>query len=131
MARVLQGVVSQRLIPRRDGGLVAAVEVMVTNARVAELIRESRAEDMHDAIEEGAFHDMQSFQQALVGLVIGGEVERDVAARSATNRHDLLLAVDHALKQQAAPAPAPEPEPEQPPDDAPWQPAAPQLRVAR
>ena len=41
LAGVLRGVVSQRLLPRVDGGRVAAVEVMVTNARIADLIRET------------------------------------------------------------------------------------------
>jgi twitching motility protein PilT len=38
MAGVLRGVISQRLLPRIDGGRVAAVEVMVTNTRIADLI---------------------------------------------------------------------------------------------
>src|ERR1035437_6555731 len=42
MAGVLKGVISQRLLPKVDGGRVAAVEVMVTNARIADLIREGR-----------------------------------------------------------------------------------------
>src|ERR671929_121438 len=42
LAGVLRGVVSQRLLPRVDGGRVVAVEVMVTNSRIADLIRESR-----------------------------------------------------------------------------------------
>ena len=42
LAGVLRGVVSQRLLPRQDGGRVAAVEVMVNNSRIADLIRESR-----------------------------------------------------------------------------------------
>ena len=41
MAGVLRGIVSQRLLPRIDGGRIAAVEVMVTNTRIADLIREN------------------------------------------------------------------------------------------
>ena len=40
LAGVLRGVVSQRLLPRADGGRIPAVEVMVMNARIADLIRE-------------------------------------------------------------------------------------------
>ena len=54
LAGVLKGVVSQRLLPRADGGRVAAVEVMVTNARIQELIRENRPEEITDAIADGA-----------------------------------------------------------------------------
>jgi twitching motility protein PilT len=102
LAGVLKGVVSQRLLPRVGGGRVAAVEVMVTNARIADLIRESRPEEIHDAIDEGDFFDMQTFSQALIKLVIAGEINRDVAANASTNRHDFLVALERAEKQQVA-----------------------------
>jgi twitching motility protein PilT len=102
LAGVLRGVISQRLLPRVDGGRVAAVEVMVTNARVADLIRESRPDEIHDAIEEGEYFDMQTFSQALIRLVLGGEIDREVAANAATNRHDFFVALERAEKQKAA-----------------------------
>jgi twitching motility protein PilT len=101
LAGVLRGVVSQRLLPRIGGGRVAAVEVMVTNARIADLIRENRADEVHDAMTEGAFFKMQTFTQALISLVVSGQVDREVAANAATNRHDFLVALEHALKQRA------------------------------
>jgi twitching motility protein PilT len=102
LAGVLRGVVSQRLLPRVNGGRVAAVEVMINNSRISELIRESRAEEISDAIAEGQFFDMQTFSQALIELVVAGEVEREVAANASTNRHDFLVALDQALKRKAA-----------------------------
>jgi twitching motility protein PilT len=102
MAGVLRGVISQRLLPRNDGGRVAAVEVMVTNNRIADLIRDNHTEEITEAIEEGSFHQMQSFTQALIGHVLSGEVDREVAANAATNRHDFLVSLDQALKRQAA-----------------------------
>jgi twitching motility protein PilT len=102
LAGVLRGVISQRLLPRVGGGRVAAVEVMVTNARIADLIREARPDEIHDAIEEGDFFDMQTFSQALIKLVVDGEVDREVAANTATNRHDFLVALERAEKQHAA-----------------------------
>ena len=102
VAGVLKGVISQRLLPRVDGGRVAAVEVMVTNARIADLIRESRPEEIHGAIEEGDFFDMQTFSQALIKLVLSGEINRDIAANASTNRHDFLVALERAEKQQTA-----------------------------
>src|SRR5256714_6802283 len=102
MAGVLQGVISQRLLPKVDGGRVAAVEVMVTNTRIADLIRENQPEAITDAIEEGSFFDMQSFSKALIDLVVSGKVDQEVAANAATNRHDFLVTLDRALKQQKA-----------------------------
>ena len=106
MAGVLRGVVSQRLLPRVNGGRVAAVEVMVTNSRIADLIRENKAEEITDAIAEGQFFQMQTFTQALIEHVLAGHVDREIAANAATNRHDFLVALEHALKRQAAEAAA-------------------------
>src|SRR5947207_10231220 len=61
MAGVLCGLVSQRLLPRIGGGRVAAVEVMVMNTRIADLIRENETEGIAEAIGEGQFFDIQPF----------------------------------------------------------------------
>jgi twitching motility protein PilT len=102
MAGVLKGVISQRLLPKVTGGRVAAVEVMVMNTRIADLIRDSETEGIPDAIEDGAFFDMQSFTTALIDHVLVGNVDREVAANAATNRHDFLVTLDQAMKQQDA-----------------------------
>jgi len=98
LAGVLRGVVSQRLLPKVDGGRVPAVEVMVTTARIAELVRENRVEMIPDAIADGKFFEMQSLRQSLVELVVAGIVDRETAASVAVNRHDFIVAVEHALK---------------------------------
>jgi len=122
LAGVLRGVISQRLLPRMQGGRVAAVEVMVNNSRISDLIREHRAEEISDAIAEGQFFDMQTFSQALIELVVAGEVDRETAANASTNRHDFLVALDQALKRQAAGVesdrPVSEREPDPPPPSA-------------
>jgi twitching motility protein PilT len=102
LAGVLRGVISQRLLPKVDAGRIAAVEVMVNNARIADLIRENRADEMHDAIAEGSFFQMQTFTQALIDLVVSGLVDQEIAANAATNRHDFLVALERALKTDAA-----------------------------
>jgi twitching motility protein PilT len=102
MAGVLRGVISQRLLPRVDGGRVAAVEVMVTNTRIADLIRENKPEAITDAIDEGAFFDMQTFTTALIDLVVAGHVDQEVAANAATNRHDFMVTLERAMKQKKA-----------------------------
>ena len=102
LAGVLRGVVSQRLLPRADGGRIAAVEVMVANSRIQELIRENKPEFIPEAIGEGAFFDMQTLSRALIALVLVGEVDAEVAANAAPNRHDFLIELEHALKERAA-----------------------------
>jgi twitching motility protein PilT len=128
MAGVLRGVISQRLLPRIGGGRVAAVEVMINNARVADLIRENKPEEITDAIAEGEFFQMQTFQKALIDKVLDGSVDREVAANASSSRHDFMVALEYAEKAQAAGVdhnsaaaalmaePEPEPEPERPPE---------------
>jgi twitching motility protein PilT len=102
LAGVLRGVISQRLLMRMDQGRIAAVELMVTTARIADLIRERREDEMDDAIAQGQYFGMQTFKQALIDLVVSHEVDRETAANAATNRHDFLVALEHALKEQKA-----------------------------
>jgi twitching motility protein PilT len=102
LAGVLRGVISQRLLPKVDGGRVAAVEVMVMNARIADLIREGRADEITDAVAEGEFFDMQTFTQALIEHVLAGRVDREIAANAATNKHDFLVALEQASKRKRA-----------------------------
>ncbi|HEX2505112.1 MAG TPA: type IV pilus twitching motility protein PilT [Gaiellaceae bacterium] len=100
LAGVLRGVISQRLLPRKDHGRIAAVEVMLNTARIADLIREARTEEMPDAIEDGSFHLMQSFSQHLVRLVLDDVVDFETAAAAATNRHDFQIEVDQELRRK-------------------------------
>jgi twitching motility protein PilT len=102
LAGTLRGVVSQRLLPRIDGGRVPSVEVMVTNARIQDLIRENRPDEITDAIAAGEYFQMQTFAQSLIELVLAGVVDREVAANASTNRHDFLVALEQAEKERAA-----------------------------
>jgi len=102
MAGVLRGVVSQRLLPRVGGGRVAAVEVMIVNARISDLIRENKPEEITDAIADGDFFDMQTFKTALINQVLAGAVDREVAANASSSKHDFLVALEYAEKAQAA-----------------------------
>ena len=130
MAGVLRGVISQRLLPRADGGRVAAVEVMVANTRIADLIRENKPESITDAIEEGAFFDMQSFTKSLIDHVVAGTVDQEVAANAATNKHDFTVALERALKQQRADIAADEKQKQQEEEQKKVEEEVPTLRLA-
>jgi twitching motility protein PilT len=101
MAGVLRGVISQRLLPHVGGGRIPAVEVMIGNARIADLIRDNKSDEITEAIAEGDFFQMQTFSKALIQLVLEGKVDREVAANASSNRHDFLIALERALKEQA------------------------------
>ena len=95
IAGSLRGVVSQRLVPRHDArGLVPAVEVLVMNGRVRDLIlNDEQTYMLHDLIKESGFYGMQTFDQALLDLYKAGMVALDEAMRSATNPHDFQIAL--------------------------------------
>jgi twitching motility protein PilT len=130
LAGVLRGVVSQRLLPRAREGRIPAVEVMVVNARIQDLVRDGKTEEIPEAIEEGVFFSMQTFTKALIDLVLAGEVEREVAANAASNRHDFLIALDRALKEQAVAAAEEKPVEPAESDEDPAEQRRPTLRVA-
>ncbi|HLY86597.1 MAG TPA: PilT/PilU family type 4a pilus ATPase [Gaiellaceae bacterium] len=147
IAGVLRGVISQRLLPQVDGGRVPAVEVMVNNSRIADLIRDNKPDEITEAIADGDFFQMQTFSAALIELVLAEKVDREVAANAASNRHDFLIALDRAMKERSVGAvtelePVPDLEPEDSPEpdppadettEAPAAPAAekmPKLRIA-
>jgi twitching motility protein PilT len=118
MAGVLRGVISQRLLPKLEGGRVPAVEVMIANARIADLIRDNKPDEITEAIAEGDFFQMQTFSKALIQLVLEEKVDREIAANAASNRHDFLIALDRAIKEQTVATTAqldsvPDPEPEE------------------
>src|SRR5262245_29169689 len=102
LAGTLKGVISQRLLPRIDGGRVPSIEVMVSNARIQDLIREDRPDEITDAIAAGEYFQMQTFAQSLIELVLVGKIDREVAANAASNRHDFLVLLERAEKEKAA-----------------------------
>ncbi|MEZ4704365.1 MAG: type IV pilus twitching motility protein PilT [Bdellovibrionota bacterium] len=94
LASVLRGVVSQRLVPRADKkGRVAACEIMVTNSRIRELIEdENRTREITDAIQSGNIsYGMQTFDQALMGLVKKRLITFEEAIRQSSNPDDFAL----------------------------------------
>jgi twitching motility protein PilT len=120
LAGVLRGVVSQRLLPRVQFGRVAAVEVMIANSRIQELIRENKPEFIPEAISEGQFFQMQSMTEALIALVVNGDVDEEMAGAAAPNRHDFTIALGRALKEDALRrTPESEPVEEEPTADEP------------
>jgi len=94
LSNVLRGVVSQRLIPRIEGkGRVAAVEVMVSTARIRELIDDrEKTVQLKDAIAQGfTTYGMQTFDQALMHLVKRKVISYEEALRQSSNPDDFKL----------------------------------------
>ncbi|MBV9773471.1 MAG: PilT/PilU family type 4a pilus ATPase [Gemmatimonadetes bacterium] len=94
LAEQLQAVVSQRLLPRKDGsGRVLAAEVMVVTGTMRDCIVDpARLEEIRDLIAEGrTTYGTQTFDQHLMELVNSDQVEFAVAKAAATNAGDFEL----------------------------------------
>ena len=79
LANVLLGVVSQRLIPKIDGGRIPALEIMIKNYAIENLIRENKSYQIDNVIETNAGEGMVSMDKSLVELVKKGLISPDVA----------------------------------------------------
>ncbi|KKR65161.1 MAG: Twitching motility protein, partial [Parcubacteria group bacterium GW2011_GWB1_40_5] len=74
LASSLLGIFSQRLIPRVSGGLIPAVELLINNSAVANLIRENRVHEINSVIETSSDQGMIDMNRYLSDLVGAGEI---------------------------------------------------------
>ncbi|MFL5896781.1 MAG: type IV pilus twitching motility protein PilT [Thermoleophilaceae bacterium] len=93
LAGTLKGVISQRLARTADGhGRVAVCEVLKATARIKDMVMDpDLTGNIPEAIKEGAYYGMQSFDQALLGHLEAGRINMDVALSMATSPHDFKL----------------------------------------
>lgn len=92
LAGVLQGIVSQRLIPTVEGKRRAAMEILVKTPTIEKLIMENRDYEISDAIESGREHyKSQSFDQSIFDLYTDGIISKEHALNNATSAPDLKL----------------------------------------
>ncbi len=79
LSNILQGVVSQRLIPSIGGGRVAAAEIMVSTPAVRNIVREGKTHQLDAVIQTGADQGMIQMDKALAQLVKAGRITQDEA----------------------------------------------------
>jgi twitching motility protein PilT len=94
LAANLRAVVSQRLIPRRDGaGRIPAIEVMITTPTVREYILDpEKVTLLHQLIAEGVTqYGMQTFDQSVLALLREGLITEEEALRNCNNPNELAL----------------------------------------
>ena len=88
LASVLNGIVSQRLIPAIDGGRICVAEIMVTTPAIRAIIREGKTHQLDMAIQTGVEQGMQSMDRELAKLVKAGTISYDVAHEYAVNANE-------------------------------------------
>ncbi len=91
LANVLLGVLSQRLLPRTDGGRVPVVEIMIKNHAVENLIREDKSYQIDTVIDTGQKDGMISLDKSLSILLKKGIITLDSAMTYAKNREYLRM----------------------------------------
>lgn len=85
LATVLNGIVSQRLIPAISGGRICVAEVLVATPAIRAIIREGKTHQLDMAIQTGAEMGMQTMDRELAKLVKAGTISYDVAREYAVN----------------------------------------------
>ena len=83
LSMCLQAVLTQQLIPKKGGGRALAVEMMVVNDAIRNLIRNGNTPQIANTIATSAAIGGQTMDQALVRLVRGGQISKDNALRFA------------------------------------------------
>ena len=85
LASSLIGIFSQRLIPRIEGGLVPAYELLINNSAVSNLIRDNRIHEIPSVIETGLEQGMINMNRSLARLVQNGIITVESAFTYSTN----------------------------------------------
>ncbi len=90
----LRGVISQRLLPHASGsGRVPAVEIMVVTPLIRKHILENTLSEITTVMKQGSYYGMQTFHQALVGLIHKGEINLETALEASSNPEEIMMAV--------------------------------------
>ncbi|HEV7556152.1 MAG TPA: ATPase, T2SS/T4P/T4SS family, partial [Kofleriaceae bacterium] len=92
LAAVLRTVVTQFLLPRKDGGRVAAVELVPVTTAVANIIRKGDLHTLPTAIQSGREAGMIPLERSLARLVDSGTVSVQAVKKIAAD-HDLLASL--------------------------------------
>lgn len=106
LAGALKGIVSQRLAKTVDGGRTAVVEVMVNTARVQDCITNpDDTAKITEAISDGEFYGMQTFDQALIKQLMAGRITEYEATHLSTSPQNFKLTLEatrgrHHVEQQ-------------------------------
>lgn len=85
LSMVLQGVISQQLVPDVNNNLVPVFEIMYTNMAIRNLIRESKTHQLESAIASGAAQGMRTMDNSLYQLYAAGRITKETALTYCSN----------------------------------------------
>ena len=96
LASVLEGIVTQQLLAKRGGGRALASEVLVVTNAVRALVREGKTHQIYSSMQAGVSHGMQTMNQSLLQLYMGGLVTREEIFAASEDSVELERMVNQA-----------------------------------
>ena len=101
LSQNLLAIIAQRLIPMENGKLTAALEILISTARIKDLIQKGSVDLLPQAIKSGASEHMQLFDQALYKLYKDKKISEMTAIDSADHPTDLKLMISSTEQREA------------------------------
>ena len=92
LSLVLQAIFTLKLVPHKDGGRVAAVEICRNSPMISKMIAENRITDIDEEMAKSvAYYQMQSMNQSLIALIVNDQITRETAMNVSPNPEELDL----------------------------------------
>lgn len=103
-ARAFRYIISQRLIPKKGGGRVAAIEILISTMRTREYVEkgEQEGKSLVDAMRDGSLDGMQDFDAVIEQLIRDGVLEIETGLSYSTNSGNLRLSLSDYIEAQAS-----------------------------
>lgn len=92
----LKGIISQRLLPSANGGMAPAIEVMINQGLVRELILKGEIGKIHDVMEQNNSIGMSTFDQSLMRLFVEEAISEDTAITNSDKPSDMKIKIQQA-----------------------------------
>ncbi len=103
LAFVLEGIVTQTLLPRASGrGRAMAAEILVATPAIRAVIRDDKVHQIYSLMQAGKKHGMQTMIDALYQLYMNREITREEALRVAPNQSEFLRAIGETPVEEQA-----------------------------
>lgn len=92
----LKAIISQRLLPSSEGGMAPAIEVMINQGLVRELIVKGDIGKIHDVMEQNNSIGMSTFDQSLMRLYVNGDITEDCCITNSDKPADMKIKVQQS-----------------------------------
>ncbi len=99
LSLILEGVLCQALLPTKDGqGRCVALEIMIPNAAIRNLIREDKVHQIYSVMQTGqGGSGMQTFNQALADLYLRGKISLETGVARSSNADELMELINRGV----------------------------------